>query len=145
MIDPGLVWTGERWEWEQPPTQEKGPSYLETLLAGDHGDYWKRLTSTQTVLVNVPSTGFTEELDLGPEMEEYAIVFEGEPRGWTVARLRSPDRRVFLLPYKDDPRESQWFEIEFQDLPPMEYRDLADYTRRSRRLALCFGARARAL
>ena len=128
LINSALIWTGNQWEWERPPTQERGPKPLEILLAGDHGDYWEQLVFSESASVSIPSTGSTETIDLGPEMEEYAIVFKAEPRGWKLARLRTEDRRTFLLAFREDPEEGQWIEIESDILPLSESRGLLDYT-----------------
>lgn len=130
LIDPALVWKDSQWEWErsQPYELQLGRSYFDILLQSDNSQYWEKLAATRKVQVTIPSSGVVEEVDLGPELDRYAIVFEGEPRGWTMIHLRSPERRLFLFAYRDDPSGSSYFELEVRDLPLGEFWDLTDST-----------------
>jgi hypothetical protein len=129
LVDPFLVWTGSEWEWEEPPRQEtaRGPSYLEIVLNGPYRAFWEMIIELHTVKVTIPSTGTVEEIDLGEDIEEYAFSTEAVTYGWTLLRLRSPDRRFFVLSYKDDPSEGTWFEVELEGLPLGEFWDIVDY------------------
>ena len=130
LIETALIWTDNQWAWERPQPSELqlGRSYLDILLQSDDSQYWEKLAATHKVQVTIPSSGVVEEVDLGPELDRYAVVFEGEPRGWTMVHLRSPERRLFLLAYRDDPSESSYFELEVEDLPLGEFWNLTDST-----------------
>ena len=128
LVDTPMEWTGSRWEWEQAPTQFPGDSTLDRLQRGEHAGYWQTLASTRKILAMVPSSGAVKEIDLGDESERFSLMVQSESQAWTIARLRSPDGRLFLLPFRDDPDKSQWVEVELAGLPEREYWNIADYT-----------------
>ncbi len=127
LVDSHLVWTINRWEWENPPTLDGGQSYLDLLLAGQNGEYWETLVSSRRIHAVVPTTGNVEEVQLDGEIEDYSFILADGTRGWSIVRFRSPDGRFFLLPYKMHPEQEKWVEIEFAGLPPLEYKSLEDY------------------
>lgn len=53
-------------------------------MNGPNSAYWGKINETHKIEVFIPSSGAVEEIDLGPEIEEYDFVFEPKAYSWTV-------------------------------------------------------------
>ena len=128
LVDAPLVWSGTRWAWEGDPMQRSNLSYLDVLLQGPDAQYWQAVVSGGKIEAFNPTSGAAEVIDLGADIEKYAFVYGAEPRGWTIVRYRSLDRRFFLLPFIDSPAGAHWVEVDVSGLDLEEFWDLPDYT-----------------